>query len=740
MNINKVVVIGSGTMGSGIAAHLCNANIPVILLDLKTEIAEKARERILKSRPPLLFESKKIEHLKTGNIADDFNNIEDADWVIEAVVERVNIKHDIYEKIFEKRKKDSIVSSNTSTIPLKILSEKLSEDDKKDFCITHFFNPVRYMGLLEIVRDNLNNKEKINLLKNFCEKKLGKGVIVCGDTPGFLGNRIGVYAMQVAMTEAIKMSLSVEEADAVFGRPMGIPKTGVFALYDLIGIDLMQDVLASFKKELSKEDKFQQVASDLPIIKKLIETGYTGRKGKGGFYRINKKNGKKVLEALDIITNKYSEKKKIDLKIDKLNLLELINRNDKYGQYAWSVISKIILYSSSLVPNITNEYNDIDEALRLGFNWSMGPFEMLESIGLENFFSKIGNIEKNEFLDNLKKKKLKRFYDQRQKYTEIETLGKVKKNVVKIDKNDSAEIFRFKDFNIVEFNTKANALDYNSMDALKNATDKPLIIINESMQFSAGVNLNYVIEFIKNKDTKSVEKFIKYFQETCKHLKYCKNPVISAPSGLALGGGEEVVLQSNYVVTHTNIVMGLVETIVGLVPAGGGCKELLWRWSQSKENIKDPDFAPMQVFNIIGYAKTATSPQEAKPLLFLDKNHDVIINRNELLPAARSLLEKKVDMSASLKCKFKLSGEKVRKKMHKILEELYNDKKILDHGMVVGKELAYVLSGGDTNLDKEISEDQMYKLELDSFMKLIETQKTQERILYTLETGKPLVN
>ena len=197
----------------------------------------------------------------------------------------------------------------------------------------------------------------------------------------------------------------------------------------------------------------------------------------------------------------------------------------------------------------------------------------------------------------------------------------MKKNVVKIDKNDSAEIFRFKDFNIVEFNTKANALDYNSMDALKNATDKPLIIINESMQFSAGVNLNYVIEFIKNKDTKSVEKFIKYFQETCKHLKYCKNPVISAPSGLALGGGEEVVLQSNYVVTHTNIVMGLVETIVGLVPAGGGCKELLWRWSQSKENIKDPDFAPMQVFNIIGYAKTATSPQEAKPLLFLDKNH-----------------------------------------------------------------------------------------------------------------------
>ena len=740
MNINKVVVIGSGTMGSGIAAHLCNANIPVILLDLKTEIAEKARERILKSRPPLLFDQIKIQNLKTGNITNDFNHIKDADWIVEAVVERIDIKHDIYEKIFKDRKKDSIVSSNTSTIPLKVLSEKLKNEDKKDFCITHFFNPVRYMGLLEIVRDKANNKEKINLLKDFCEKKLGKGVIVCGDTPGFLGNRIGVYAMQVAMTEAIKMNLSVEEADAVFGRPMGIPKTGVFALYDLIGIDLMQDVLISFKKELSKEDKFHLVATDLPIIKKLVESGYTGRKGKGGFYRINKADGKKILEALDLNKHEYLPSKKVDLQIDKVDLLKLINRKDKFGKYAWSIISKIILYSSSLVPQITKDYNDIDEALRLGFNWSMGPFEMLEAIGLQNFFEKIEDIETNKFLLDLKEKKVKNFYDQRQKYTDIETFGKIKKNVVSSDKNNSAEIFRFKDFNIVEFNTKANALDYQSMDALKKATDKPLIIINESMQFSAGVNLNYVMDFINSKDIKSVEKFIKHFQDTCKHLKYCEKPVISAPSGLALGGGEEVLLQSNYVVTHTNIVMGLVETIVGLVPAGGGCKELLWRWTQTNEAKNDPDYAPLQVFNIIGFAKTATSPQEAKPLLFLDKKHDVIINRNELLPAARSLLENNVEMSPSKECKFKLSGDIVRKKMHKILEELYNNKKILDHGMVVGQELAYVLSGGDTNLEKEISEDQMYKLELDSFMKLIETQKTQARIDHTLKTGKPLVN
>ena len=323
------------------------------------------------------------------------------------------------------------------------------------------------MGLLEIVRDETNDKHKIEFLKIFCESKLGKGVIICGVTPGFLGNRIGVYAMQIALTEAIKMNLSIEEADAVFGRPMGIPKTGVFALYDLIGIDLMSDVLKSFKKELPNNDDFQKVTEGIPIIHKLIETGYTGRKGKGGFYRINKSSGKKVLEALNIKENKYLPAKKIDLKINKINLLELINRDDKYGRYAWSVISKIILYSSSLVPQITKDYNDIDEALRLGFNWSMGPFEMLETIGLENFFVKISNVNNNDFLKNLKDKNIKKFYDERQKYTNIKTLGKVKKSVIKLDKNESAEIYRFKDFNIVEFNTKANALDYDSMDALK---------------------------------------------------------------------------------------------------------------------------------------------------------------------------------------------------------------------------------------------------------------------------------
>ena len=455
---------------------------------------------------------------------------------------------------------------------------------------------------------------------------------------------------------------------------------------------------------------------------------------------MSKSGGQKILEAINLETGAYSATKKIDLGIDTVDIVNLINRKDKFGQYAWIVISKIIKYASSLVPGITVKFNDIDEAMRLGFNWTMGPFEMLKSIGVENFFARIDNFENNKFLENLSRSKDENFYGERQLYTDIETLGKIRPTSIKLDKNNSAEIHRFKDFNIVEFTTKACALDYDSMDALKNATDKPLIVMNESMQFSAGVNLSYTMNFADKGDFKSIEKFIKYFQDTCKTLKYSKHPVVSAPSGLTLGGGFEVLVQSNFVASHTNIVVGLVETIVGLVPAGGGCKEMLWRWSQTDEAKSDPDYAPLKVFDIIGYAKTATSPVEAEPLKYLKPEDKKIMNRNSLFEEARKLIHQNNDFVPPEECKFNLSGKPLKEKMIKVLEKLYNEKIILDHGMYVGTELANILSGGDTNLDKTLSEDDLYKLELDSFMRLIETKKTQDRIKHTLSTGKPLVN
>ena len=757
MDIKKVVVIGSGTMGSGIAAQVANAGIPVFLLDLpssegtRNKIVENAKERIANSRPPLLVEKSKIDLIHVGNIEDNFNLVGEADWVVEAVVERIDIKHSIYKKIEDVRKPESVISSNTSTIPLKVLSENMSDEMKQNFCITHFFNPVRYMGLLEIVTEPINDKEKINLLKSFCDEKLGKGVIICKDTPGFLGNRVGVYAMQVAMTEAFKMGLTIEEADAVFGRPMGIPKTGVFGLYDLIGIDLMADVLKSFIKELPKDDPFHEVAQENPFITKMIEDGYTGRKGKGGFYRMNKESGQKILEAVNLKTGDYSPSKKIDLGIDdKVNIEYLISRNDKYGEYAWSVLSKIVLYASSLIPDVTSEHNNIDEAIRLGFNWTMGPFEILDAISVKFFAKKDQNMKFNRFIREKYYSQIndsrKEWYGETQLYLDkhLNTFKRIKhytRNRSNLYKGSAETYDLNNNTTIVEFTTKANTLDDNSMQILSKASEQNLIIINGAMQFSAGVNLNYVMEYAKDSKWRGIEKFIFNFQQTCKNLKYSEFPVISAPSGLAIGGGFEVVCQSDYVVSHTNVVLGLVETLVGLIPAGGGCKEMLFRWMQSEESKDDPAFAPLKVFDLIGYAKTANSPNEALPHKFLLEKDKVVINRDRLLHESEKLLEEiHKDYKPPEKPLFKLPGAVVRDKMHEILENLYKDKKILDHGLEVGKQLAFVLSGGNTTMDTELSEDDLYALELDAFMNLIQMPKTQERIKHTLETGKPLVN
>ena len=744
--IKKVGVIGAGTMGAGIAGQVANAGIEVWLLDLPSNgenvnsLSAKGLERLKDPDMPGLMSVEAEKLIRLGNTRDDFHQLEDCDWIAEAVVERLDIKQTLYRQLNDVCKDTTIITSNTSTIPISLLTKGMPKKFCERFAITHFFNPVRFMRLLELVRGEFTREDVINTLDMFSETMLGKGVVSCSDTPGFLANRVGVFAIQCALYKAFKYKLSPTEADAFFGRPIGLPKTGVFGLYDLIGIDLMADVLKSFIKELPDTDEFHEVAKEIPLVKKLIETGYTGRKGKGGFYRMNKSGATKVMEAINLESGDYSPSKKIDIKSDKVDLKGLINRKDKYGEYAWSVISKIIKYASSLVPGITKEFNDIDEAMRLGFNWSKGPFEMLEEIGVKDFFDKVDEFKENKFLENLSKTKNEDFYGERQKYTNIETLGKVKKTASSLDGNNSAKIYRFNDYNIVEFTTKANALDYDSMDALKKATDKPLIIINESMQFSAGVNLTYTMQFADKKDFKSIEKFIKYFQETCKHLKYSKYPVISAPSGLTLGGGFEVMVQSNFVASHTNIVVGLVETIVGLIPAGGGCKEMLARWLDTDEAKKDPNFASLKVFDIIGYGKTATSPVEAEPMKYLRPTDKKIMNRNSLLEVSKKILMENKDFKAPNELQFKLPGKAVLEDMNKILDKLYNDKIILDHGVTVAKELAHVLSGGDTTIDKILSEDDLFKLELDAFMRLIETQKTQDRIKHTLATGKPLVN
>ena len=767
MKISKVVVIGSGTMGSGIAAQVANAGLQVYLLDLTKEIAAKACERIKDSRPPLLMEENNLNKIIPGSIDNDLEILKDADWIVEAVVERIDIKKSIYSKIDTLRKPGTLVSSNTSSIPLKVLSEDMSKEMKEVFCITHFFNPVRYMRLLELVIGPQNDKEKINDLVVFGDKILGKTVVVCSDSPGFLGNRVGVYAMQVAMTEAFNLGLSVEEADAVFGRPLGIPKTGIFGLYDLIGIDLMADVLKSFIKELPKSDSFHEVGKELPIINQLIADGYTGRKGKGGFFRMNKSSGAKVLESLNYINNTYHESKKVDLELpDVMDVMKVIEREDVYGKYAWSIMKKTILYASSLVPDVTENFNDIDDTMKCGFNWSKGPFEILNEIGIENFVSKLNQDEEiPSFIKQLLDQKNslfkvsdnaveyfhpKHFYVPMQRPDGVISLSDIKKSSKPIYTNTSASIWEMSGkskFICVEFHTKANALDGLTNDCLMKAHDlcndkyDGIVIANDAMQFSAGVNLNYFYDRAVNKEFKDIDIFLNNFQQSLYQLQHAKFPVVSCPSGLAIGGGYELISQTSFIAAHSNSVLGLVESLVGLIPAGGGCKEMLRRWATHSEIKNDPRLLSLKVFNLIGYATTADSPIKAKAQQFLGEQDIMVMSKDRLIEEADNLIFSKKETYQPLdSASFSLPGSTVMSDMMDILHGLKDKKIIGEHGIEVGKKLGYMLSGGDTTPSTILTEQNLYDLEREIFIDLIKQKPTQERIRHTLDTGKPLFN
>ena len=767
MKISKVVVIGSGTMGSGIAAQVANAGLKVHLLDLTMEIANKACERISKSRPPLLMEENNLNNITPGSIKNDMETLKDADWVVEAVVERIDIKKTLYSQIDTLRKPGAIVSSNTSSIPLKVLTEDMSKAMKEVFCITHFFNPVRYMRLLELVIGPENDKEKINDLVIFGDKTLGKTVVVCNDSPGFLGNRVGVYAMQVAMTEAFKLELSIEEADAVFGRPLGIPKTGIFGLYDLIGIDLMADVLKSFIKELPANDPFHDVGKELPIINQLIADGYTGRKGKGGFFRMNKSSGSKVLESLNYKNNTYHESKKVSLKLPEvMDVINLIDREDTYGQYAWSIIKKTILYASSLIPDVTENFNDIDDAMKCGFNWSKGPFEILNEIGIDKFVSKLNRDDEiPSFIEQIieQKNSLFKFADNNLEYFHpkhsyvpmkrpdgVISLSDIKKSSQPIFSNSSAsiwEISRKSKSICVEFHTKANALDGMTSDCLMRAYDlcynnyDGIVIANDAMQFSAGVNLNYFYDRAVNKKFKDIDNFLNNFQQSLFQLQHAKFPVVSCPSGLAIGGGYEVISQTSFIAAHSNSVLGLVESLVGLIPAGGGCKEMLRRWSNHSDIKNDSKLLSLKVFNLIGYATTADSPIKAKAQKFLGEKDIIVMSKDRLIEEADKIIFSNRENYQSLdSSSFCLPGSSVMSDMMDILNELNEKKVIGEHGIEVGKKLGYMLSGGDTTPSQILTEQNLYDLEREIFIDLISQKPTQDRIRHTLDTGKPLFN
>ena len=774
----KIVVIGAGTMGSGIAAHLANSKRNVVLLDLKgkstpNQISERSLDIIKKSDPPLLVEKSRLDFIKPGNLTDNFDEIKDADWIIEAVVERIEIKHQLYAQIDKVRSSSSIVSSNTSTIPLSVLTSEMSKSMQSDFCITHFFNPVRFMRLLEIVETPQANNSKITLLRDFCKNELGKGIVNCNDTPGFIGNRIGVYAMQVAMYEALERKLPVEVADAIFGRPLGIPKTGVFGLYDLIGIDLMKDVLASFKKELQEDDPFMEVVKPHPVVEDLLAKGYTGNKGLGGFYETTIVDGDEVVKALNTADMTYYDFDKVDLplarRVEKEGMKALLDDPSEYGKYAFAVISKIINYSAFCIPEVSSKITDIDDALRMGFNWNDGPFELLFEYGLNNYIRRLQDeaMEVPELFTTMSRLKQEPYdstssraynHEAGMKFINrgegVRRLGDHRKYANPVSRNYASTIWQFSDdarqqrLLVCEFHTKANALNGDAMKVLSEALDRlesddyqGLVVYNEAMNFSAGADLNTMIGLADKSDWKGIDQYLSHFQQVCQKMKYSLKPTVSAVAGLAIGGGFEVACQTSRMVSHMNSTLGLVETGVGLVPGGGGCKELLWRWVQDEAFTKDHDEAALRVFDIIGYGLMAHSPLQAQKHKFFLPQDVIVLNRDNLLiEAFKQISDLKENYLPPKKPKFCLSGEEVKEKMHRHLLDLEQKNIIFGYDVDIGLHLATVLSGGDTSKSSTLSEQDLYNLERQSLINLIQSPKTRDRIHAMLLNGRRLKN
>jgi 3-hydroxyacyl-CoA dehydrogenase len=774
MAINKVAVLGAGVMGSGIAAHVTNAGIPVTLLDIVPEgaedrntIAAGAVRRMLKTEPAAFMHRKNASLVTLGNLEDDLDTLGDADWIIEAVVERLDVKRDLYKKVDAVRKPGAVVSSNTSTIPMARLTEGMPESFRRDFLITHFFNPPRYMRLLELVTGEETDGNAAQAVRDFCDRMLGKGVVDCKDTPGFIGNRIGIYWLQVAVAEAMRMGISVEEADAVVGRPMGIPRTGVFGLLDLVGIDLMPHILKSLDETLSQEDAFRQYAGTPALIEKMIADGYTGRKGKGGFYRLKRDGEKRIKEALDLASGEYREAQKVSppsVEASKSGgLRALVSHEDKTGQYAWRVLAKTLHYAASLVPEIADDIVAVDEAMMLGYNWKQGPFELIDALGAAWFADRLRSdgmdvpplVERagdgsfyrvasgqREFLGvSGEYRKLKRAPG-------VLLLSDIKLGSEPVDKNGSASLWDIGDGVLcLEFRSKMNALDPDVMAMIKKATEivpgrfKALVIHNEASNFSVGANLGLALYAANMAAWGEIENMVRLGQEAYRALKYAPFPVVGAPSGMALGGGCEVLLHCDAVEAHAETYMGLVEVGVGLIPGWGGCKEMLARASADPKRPGGPMPPVIKAFETISMATVAKSAVEAKDHLYLRPGDGVVMNRDRVLAAAKSralsLAEKYAPPDVG---ELSLPGPTAEAAMNMAVEGFRKLGKATPHDEVVAGALAEVLSGGDTDFTESLSEDAILELERSAFMSLVRHPGTLARMEHMLETGKPLRN
>ena len=797
--IRTAAVIGSGVMGGGIAAILASAGVRTLLLDIvpfnltdeqkndpkaKNKIAKAGFDSVVMSKPALLMHSKDAALISIGNLEDDFDKIASCDWIVEVVVENLKVKQDLFKRIEKVRKPGTIVSSNTSGIPLKSMSEGLSKEFRQHFLGTHFFNPVRYMKLLEIISGEETLPDVLKFMSDFGERILGKGIVRAKDTPNFVGNRIGVQGMVKAMQLMIEEGLTIPEVDALFGPPMGRPKTAMFKTSDLVGLDTMGHV-AKNTYDLVVNDEVRDSFIIPEFVNKMIEKKLLGKKTKAGFYKTDlTPEWKKVRKVINPSTLEYEEyekpafpcldeAKKAKTLPDKIKAV--IYGDDKGAKFVWKAVANGLIYAANRIPEISDTIIDIDNSMKWGYNFEMGPFETWDAIGVQRA---VDRMEKEGFKVPAKVKEMlaagnTSFYKTEKGkiyYYDFNAKGYkeyvVNKSIISLAalKGDNKLVKSCKSASLIdigdgvyccEFHTKMNALNTEIIEFIHESLDyvdqngTGLVLGNQAGgmpgAFSAGADLVQVGMAAKEKRFSEIEMMIERLHLAVQREKYSPFPVVAAPYGLALGGGCEVCLGADRIVAHAELYMGLVEIGVGLLPAGGGCMNL-WKKliSSVPEAVTDVDLAKFFVpaFMAIAMAKVSTSAAEARANGFLGPKDRIVFNRDYLIGEAKKEVLKMLDegYAPPVKKKLKVFGEAAQGMINAEIFNMQSAKFVSEYDAFLAKRIAYVISGGDVRTNSEIDEEVILKLERTAFVDFLKEEKTLARIDHMLSTGKPLRN
>ena len=787
--IKKVAVLGSGVMGSRIACHFANIGVQVLLLDIvpdgapqddkkaKNKIVNDALDFALKSNPSPIYLKSFSRRISTGNFEDDMPKIAECDWVIEVVVERLDIKQKVFEKVEKYRKAGTLITSNTSGIPIHLMAEGRSEDFKQHFCGTHFFNPPRYLRLLEIIPTRDTSANMVNFLMEYGEKFLGKTTVLAKDTPAFVGNRIGVFSIMSILHYVDKTGMTVEEVDKLTGPVIGNPKSATFRTSDVVGLDTMVHVANGLSKNVP-DDEAKESFRIPDFVNGMVKNNWLGSKTNQGFYKKEKVDGANQFYALDLKALEYKPSQKVKFPslettkaVDSLKdrLKILFTAKDKAGDFYRATFTALFAYSSNRIPEIANELYKIDAAMNAGFGWEMGPFEKWDALGVESVVKEMeatGNKPAQWVYDMLssgaasfyKTENGKRwYYDISAKDYKIIPgtenfllLDNIRANNV-VWKNSGSTITDIGGGIInLEFHTKMNTIGseviegINKAITLAEANYKGLVISNEGVNFSAGANVGLIFMMAVEQEFDELNMVVKAFQSAMMRIRYSSIPVVVAPHQMALGGGCEICLHADKVVAHAELYMGLVEFGVGLIPAGGGSKEFALRLSDELQegDIELNNFR--ERFLTIGQAKVSTSAYEAFELGYLKKGRDVVVlSRNRLLAEAKQhclMLAEEGYVQPTPRTDIRVLGKQALGLAYVGANTMYSGNYISEHDAKISQKLAYVLSGGDLSQPSLVSEDYLLNLEREAFVSLCTEKKTLERIQSILTGGKVLRN